>query len=161
MHPEALDWVARHATTEPIVILDIGGRFINGSPRTLFPAAEYVVLDAIPGPNVDIAADAAEWKPDREYDAIVCTEVFEHAAAWTAICSTAFEACRPGGFLVVTCAGPGRAVHSGIDGSPTLHPGEHYANVHPDDLGNALEACGWRHVVVDQLGPDVRASARK
>lgn len=161
MHPEAMAWVAQHATTDPVAVLDIGGRFINGSPRVLFPAAEYVVLDVMAGPGVDIVADAATWEPDRVYDVVVCAEVFEHAREWSAICRTAFEACSPGGSLIVTCAGPGRAVHSGIDGSPNLHPGEHYENVPPDALADALTASGWRDVIVDQSGLDVRAVAWK
>jgi len=161
VHPEALAWVARHATAEPVTVLDIGGRFINGTPRDLFPAASYTVLDALTGPNVDIVADASMWTPDVEYDMIICTEVFEHAASWRAICATAFKACTPDGTLVVTCAGPSREIHSGVDGSPQLRAGEHYANIEPDDLRTVLAACGWQEIVVDQFGTDVRATARR
>jgi hypothetical protein len=160
MHPEALAWVMQYATVEPLTILDIGGRFINGTPRVAFPNAEYTVLDLRPGANVDIVADAAAWTPDRDYDGVVCTEVFEHTDVWPQICATVHKACKPGGFLVVTCAGPGRALHSGVDGGPDLHPGETYDNVAPADLHAVLEDCGWT-VVVDQAGFDVRAYATK
>ena len=39
MHPEAMEWVAKHATGDPVSVLDLGGRYINGSPRELFPNA--------------------------------------------------------------------------------------------------------------------------
>ena len=162
MHPEALAWVAEYApaTGDPASVLDIGGRDINGSPRPLFPAtSRYVTLDALPG--ADITADASTWVPDAVYDAVVCTEVFEHAECWRAILVTAFLACAPGGHLIVTCAGPGRAVHSGVDGGPTLHPGEWYANVSADDLRAALEAVGWHVVACEELDADTRAYAIK
>lgn len=162
MHVEAFAWVEQHATEAPVDVLDIGGRDVNGSPRALFPnAASYTVLDLFDGPNVDIVADAASWIPRREYDVIVCTEVFEHTASWPQICDTAFKACRPGGMLIATMAGPGRPVHSGIDGRRTLRPNEFYENVSPSVLRRVLAECGWRDVAVDvrRRPADVRAVA--
>lgn len=164
MHPEAMAWVARHATAELVQVIDLGGRFINGSPRHLFPnATRYVVLDVLDGPGVDIVADAATWQPDRTYDVAVCCETFEHTPDWPGICATAFKALRVGGRFVITTAAPGRPVHSGIDGSPQLHPGEHYANIEPLQLRVMLEGLGFAEVQVDvQPSPaDVRAVASK
>jgi len=164
MHTEAYNWVRDHATADPVSVLDIGGRNINGSVRDLFPdAAPYVALDIRPGDGVDVVADAATWTPDREYDAVVCTEVFEHTDAWPLICKTAFGALRPGGRLILTMAGPGRPPHSAVDGGWTLHDGEHYGNVSPTELQTVLEGCGFADVVVDyQPSPaDTRATAAK
>lgn len=163
MHTEAYAWVKQHAGT-PSSVLDIGGRDINGSCAPLFPqAVRYMVIDALPGPNVDVVADAAVWVPDTEYDVVVCTEVFEHTPDWRLICATAYEACAPGGRFIATMAGPGRPTHSAIDGGWTLHPGEYYGNVDPAELQRALTGCGWRDVVIDvRTSPaDVRAVAVK
>ena len=79
MHPEAYEWVRPHATSEPVEVLDIGGRNINGTSRDHFPhATRFTVIDIAEGPGVDVVADAATWTPDRSYDVVVCTEVFEH-----------------------------------------------------------------------------------
>jgi SAM-dependent methyltransferase len=159
-----MEWVAAHATTEPVTVLDIGGRDINGSPRDLFPnAAEYTVLDIAASGNVDIVADAATWTPDREYDVIVCTEVLEHTPDWVSILNTAHKACRDGGRLIVTCAGPGRPEHSGIDGRARLQAGEWYQNIDPERLRDALEAIGWQQVTAEfRRSPnDTRATAVK
>lgn len=160
MHAEALAWVAFYARQcgDPAGVLDLGGRDVNGSPRPFFPGAEYVTLDALPG--ADILADAATWVPDREFDAVVCTEVFEHTPAYAAICATAFSAARSGGSFIVTCAGPGREPHSAVDGK-ALRDGEHYGNVSTGQLGAALESAGWQVVTLDRHGHDTRAFAVK
>ncbi len=164
MHNEAHAWVARYATDDQVTVLDLGGRFINGSPRGLFPnAVAYRVLDIAAGENVDVVADAASWTPDREYDVVLCCETFEHTPVWPAIVATAFKACAPGGLFVATTAAPGRPVHSGVDGGPSLHPGEHYANIQPGRLRQVLEQVGWRDIVIDrQPSPsDVRCAATR
>jgi SAM-dependent methyltransferase len=164
MHPQALAWIAAHATTEPVSVLDIGGRNVNGSPRPLFPnAMDYMVLDILQGEDVDIVVDAATWEPDRQWDVVLSAECLEHAADWPAICQTAYKACAPGGRFIITTAAPGRPVHSGVDGGPVLHPGEHYANVPALELERVLLETGWREVQVDsQPSPaDTRAVATK
>jgi hypothetical protein len=163
VHPEAHEWVSRVATDEPITVLDIGGRDVNGTCRSLFPNADYTVLDIRPAENVDIVADAATWTPDREYDLMLCTEVFEHTEVWPAICMTAYKAVRAGGQFIVTCAGPGRPPHSAVDGRFALHPGEYYANVDPDELRAVLAECGFEDITVEfRANPcDTRAVATK
>lgn len=164
MHPEALAWVAECAQllpVDPASVLDIGGRNINGTPRHLFPAAvasgQYVTLDALPG--ADITADAATWHPDQKYAAVVCTEVFEHTPVWREILATAYDAVESGGFLIATCAGLGRAPHSGHDGGHVRN-GEHYANVTASGLRLGLEAAGWEVLECRELGTDTQAIAR-
>jgi len=160
MHQEAREYVWRFATIARLSVLEIGGRFINGGIRDLFPGADpYVSLDIAEGPAVDIVANAATWVPDRTYDLVVCTEVFEHTPEWPAILRTAAAACRSGGRLVLTMAGPGRPAH-GASGGP-WSPGEFYANVHPTDLHAELLASGWTDIDVDFLPSpgDTRATA--
>lgn len=159
-----MEWIARYATGEPVTVLDLGGRSINGSPRHLFPAAAYTVLDIRPADDVDIVADAATWDPGgRTWDVIIAAETFEHTASWRAICRTAFAACAPGGRLIVTTAAPGRPPHSAVDGQWRLLPGEHYANIRPAELRRVLAEAGWADVAIDvQPSPaDVRATAVK
>lgn len=163
MHAEAYEWVQKWATSEEVSVLDIGGRNINGSTRPLFPNADpYQVLDIAPGTGVDIIADAAEWTPDREYDVVVCTEVFEHTPRWPEICATAHRALRPGGTFITTMAGPGRPAHSAVDGG-YLRPDEYYGNVDPRALDEVFASVGFRDSVIDvRSSPaDVRALATK
>lgn len=114
-------------------VVEVGGRNINGGVRDLVDAGEYVSLDLEPGPGVDVVADCRVWKPDEPADLVVCCEVLEHADDPAGVVAACLSYLAPGGLLVVTCAGPGRAAHSGHDGGP-LRPGEYYGNVDPDDL---------------------------
>ncbi len=144
-------------------MLDLGGRNVNGSVRPLFPAADpYRTVDIASGDGVDIVADAAEWTPDRVYEVVVCTEVFEHTPRWPEICGTACRALVPGGLFIATMAGPGRPKHSAVDGGP-LRAGEYYENVDPKQLYYTLIVRGFAHAVVDQQRrpADVRCVAWK
>lgn len=168
MHNEAMQWARRYAIRvygdNHTSVLDIGGRDINGTVKVLFPGADFTTLDIHPGENVDIVANAAHWEPDREYDIVTCTEVFEHASEWRGICATAFTALRSGGYLIATCAGPGRALHSGIDGGAELHEGEFYENVSAEDLHSCLKSLGFVDIETEQSGchpMDTRAFAMK
>lgn len=158
-----MQWIAKYATADPVTVLDLGGRDINGSPEPLFPAATYTVLDVRDGPGVDIVADAAVWQPSGEWDVVICAETFEHTAQWRAIVRTAYAACAPGGRFIVTTAAPGRPPHSAVDGEFRLLPGEHYANIRPAELARVLTGTGWADVVIDvqETPADVRAAAVK
>lgn len=162
MHAEAYEWVRRFRSDESdLYVLDLGGRYINGSALDHFPNADRTVLDIAPGRGVDIVADASSWTPEGEWDVVLCCEVAEHTAVWPQIAATAFKSLVPGGELIWTCAGPGRRPHSGVDGGRRLFPGEHYANVSCEELADVLTDVGFVDVITDSLGEDTRAWARK
>ncbi len=104
---------------------------MNGSLRDLEGVLdlEWYGIDLRPGTRVDEVADAATWPglPDVLFDLVVCTEVLEHAPTPGLIVMNAYEQLRTEGYLLLTCAGPGREAHS-VDGSPGLGT-EHYANI--------------------------------
>ncbi len=162
MHAEALAWVESYSTPDQLLILDIGGRDINGSTHGLFPGATFTTLDIRPGPGVDIVADAGTWEPPGEWDMVISTETFEHTANWADIVRTAYKALKPGGLFVATMAGPGRPEHSAVDGA-NLQPGEHYGNVDPGELRGVLVFTGFPSPTVDYTTSpaDTRCAARK
>lgn len=157
MHAAAYEWVRRHASG--MCVVDAGGRNVNGTIRDLFPSARYVAVDIRPGEGVDVVADFATWDTEERFDCVVCTEVAEHAPNWPAIIATAAQVLVPGGRLIFTAAGPGRAPHSAEDGG-ALRDGEHYENVDPGVL-EALLGELFDKVTVDVLADDVRAVAVK
>lgn len=141
MHAEAWSWL--EAQIQPSLararrVLDVGGCDVNGSPRKLFSIdTDYRVLDARPGSNVHIVADAVTWIPPRSlraaHDVTLSTEVFEHVEHWHAILYNLWLALKPAGTCLVTCATEPRAPHS-IVGAVPPPPGEWYGNVAPEDL---------------------------
>lgn len=151
--------------------LDLGGRDVNGHARRFWPWLCWHVVDlAFPewprswpvyydrpddtqGTEWLCRGDATEWPSpgspaEGTYDLVLSTELLEHVAGWRRVLESAGRALRrPGGVLVVTCAGPGRPEHGAQGGE--LAAGEHYANLEPDALGAAVDALGleWRLVV--------------
>lgn len=142
MHAGPYSFVERYATDEPIRILEIGSRNINGTVRDHFPAADYVGVDLMPGPGVDVVGDASKQTFKKLFDLVLCCEVFEHTDRWPVLLSAAYMALRPGGRIIVTCAARGRRAHSGIDGGE-LRPDEHYSNLRAGDLAKEIEESGF------------------
>lgn len=145
MHAEALAWVAARVGNlpTPALVVDLGGRDVNGSPRRLFgPATRYLAVDHLAGRGVDVVADAATVALREPCDLVLCLEVLEHTPRGGPILANARRLLRPGGTLLVTCAGLGRAPHSTLDGG-AVRPGEWYANVAYERLRAWLAAAGF------------------
>lgn len=161
MHAEAFAYVAEAvAGCRFRTVLEIGGRNVNGSIRGLFGDCDYRTLDIAPGDGVDIVADAADWKPDATYEAVVCCEVFEHTPRWPEILATMAAAVDLGGTAIVTAASLDRAPHSAVDGGP-LRDGEYYGNVDPNELAAAMQRAGFSGRVSVHPRGDVYATATK
>lgn len=157
MHDAVRQWVAHHAAniTGPVSVLEVGSLDVNGGVRDLFPNADpYVGLNDVAGPGVDVVADAATWEPTRAFDVVVSTEVLEHAERWRDIVAMCGRALRPGGVLILTCAGPGRGEH-GQHGAPLPAPDEWYRNVSVGEL--EAETSRWGDGVIRQVGADTQA----
>jgi hypothetical protein len=149
MHDAARTYVAGVVAGQRYArVVEVGGRDINGGIRDLVDAGTYVGIDLEDGPGVDVVADCRFWEPPWKASLAVCCEVLEHAEFPRSVVDACVGYLRPGGRLVLTCAGPGRAAHSGHDGGP-VQEDEHYANVDPGDLekwlAEDLEAVAVRY----------------
>lgn len=162
MHAEAFGYVRAKAGDLHLggAMLDLGGRDVNGTVHGLFPDATWTVVDIADHPSVDHVGDAATIDLGRTFDVVVSTECFEHTPDSCRIIANAYKHLRPGGVLVATMAGPGRAPH-GASGEPTPPAGEYYSNVTPDDLFDWLKAAGFEDIVLDQTSVDLRCTARR
>ncbi len=164
MHDHARQWVERSVKLLgifPVSVLDLGGQDVNGNFRERFTGSVYHTLDISDHPSVDIVADARTWDPGyREYDLVICTEVFEHCERWEDIVRTAWKACRRGGWFITTMAGPGRPPHA-AGGAEFPPPGEWYKNVEERELLDALCSVGFVDVTTNVLGRDLRGRGRR
>ena len=147
MHPGAFEFVGKFATRDALSVIEIGSRDINGTIRAHFPAATWIGLDLHPGPSVDIVTDALDYTPEALVDLVICCEVFEHCGYWGEVLQHVASWLKPGGRIIITCAGPGREPHSAIDGGE-LHPDEHYGNISQDELAEELHYAGFRGIEV-------------
>lgn len=145
MHPEARAYVEGLVAGRLFpAVVEVGGRWINGGVRDLIARQTYVSLDLHPGPGVDVVTDVRDWTPPGRVDLVLCCEVIEHSEDPQGVVAACTALLVPGGMLILTCAGPDRAPHSGLDGG-ALQPGEHYANIEPDELTKWLD--GYEPVV--------------
>lgn len=141
MHNEVADFIKRSAglvAPDRTLgrVIEVGSRDVNGTVRDVLTEAGYewafwLGIDCMDGPGVDIVspAEVALGVVDSgSFDLAVTTEVLEHAQQWRMILAALVRVVKPGGHLIVTCAGPGRPPH-GVSGAPLPAPGEHYANV--------------------------------
>lgn len=162
MHAEAWAFIATtaHRLGPFGSVLDLGGRDVNGSPRSLFPDARYVAVDIVAGPGVDVVADATTYRPTDRFDLALCAETLEHVPDPGGFVATAWGALKPGGLFIVTAACPPRAPHSAVDGGP-LRPGEFYRNVEESTLASWL--VGWKDADIEVHSDrgDTYAVARK
>lgn len=151
MHAEAYQGTRRHILAlygsldvSPRV-LDIGGKYVNGSVHDLLPHAKWTVMDLVQGDGVDLVADATTYRFQQgEYDLVVCNEVLEHVQDWHGV----LQCCRSAATnLVLTCASTHRHPH-GAWGAPSPGPDEWYNNVDPALLMSALHA-RYSNVVVE------------
>lgn len=160
-------------TRPPGLVVEIGGRNVNGSIRELFTLSpdpecvdhvrslqRYLSTDIAPGPGVDLVVDGATLTLDEPAAAVVCCEVLEHTPAAEAIIANACRLLMPGGILIVTAAGRGRLPHSAVDGL-NLRSGEYYRNVETSDLESWLSACREAAVFYAPDTRDVYGVARK
>ena len=142
MHPGAFEYLARFATLDAVSVIEIGSRDINGTIRPHFPAAQWTGLDLYSGPSVEWVGNALDYYAPKAVDIVVCCEVFEHSNQWPFLLHWSNHWLKPGGRIIITCAGPGRDPHSASDGGE-LHPDEHYANITQDELAEELHYAGF------------------
>jgi SAM-dependent methyltransferase len=147
MHTAAYEYVSQFSIYFPSTVIEIGSRDLNGSVRPLFPAASWTGIDLYPGPSVDIVTNALDYTPESLVDMVICCEVFEHTPNWGEILTHAATWLKPGGRIIITCAGPGRGPHSAIDGGE-LHPDEHYANISQDQMAEEMHYAGFIQIDV-------------
>jgi SAM-dependent methyltransferase len=158
MHAAAMEWVAAHAPTGHRVVLDVGGRDINGNPQDVFdPTCGWEVVDLLDGPGVTVVGDFLDYGSVEPFDVALHLEVAEHTPDWPEHIAHAANLLTADGVFIFTAAGPGRPPHSALDGGP-LQPGEHYENIDPEALAQVLDRSFFSYTV-DVSGDDVRAVA--
>jgi SAM-dependent methyltransferase len=132
-------------------ILEVGAYDVNGSPREvvgrLFKPELYQGVDIRPGPGVDqVLAAAALGYAGHDFDAVISTEMLEHALDWRGAINGMKRALAPGGWLFLTARSPGFGRHD--------HPGD-YWRFTSWDMGRIFDDLLFVSVVEDEMYPGV------
>jgi SAM-dependent methyltransferase len=93
----------------PEPILEVGSRQVPGQEkianlRSLFAGKEYLGLDALPGPGVDVVGDVEELPlHDASMGTVICMSTFEHVAHFWRGFEEIWRVLRPDGAFLVAC----------------------------------------------------------
>lgn len=124
-------------------VLDCGSLDVNGTLKDLFEECDYTGVDIHPGKNVDVVSLVHELghkvlsgECDEAYDTIVSAEMLEHDEHHVKSIKRMVEMLKPGGLLVISAAGVGRAPHGiGGEGGEDWSTGNgYYRNVTWEDF---------------------------
>ena len=123
-------------------ILEVGSQNINGTIRGFFPnATNYLGIDLGEGSCVDwvVPGELIEL-PDAWADIVISTECFEHCKDWDKAFINMIRISKPGGLVLVTCAGIGRRTHGTMDSELESSPftPTYYRNLGIDDISSKV-----------------------
>jgi SAM-dependent methyltransferase len=114
MHDTALmagDAMAHIYGKPGLIVLDIGGRDINGSLRKSFESRgmKYICVDMVEHPSVDIVVGPGEPFPfeDGSIDVIVSTSCFEHDPCFWLTFREMARVVKEGGYIYVNAPSNG------------------------------------------------------
>jgi SAM-dependent methyltransferase len=160
--PACIGFGIRHLTPDEVRgtrVIEIGSRDVNGSLRPLIMSwgkpAEYVGVDIVEGPGVDIictAEDLVDRFGKESFDLVISTEMLEHVRDWRKVVSNMKNLCRPGGTILVTTRSIGFPYHG--------YPYD-YWRFQDEDMRNVFGDCRISTIENDPLAPGVFLKARK
>jgi len=116
-------------------VLEVGSYDVNGSIRDFFENCEYIGLDLMPGPGVDVVVSGHEYNTYKRFDTVLSCECFEHNPYYFETFNNMVSKACGGGLVVFTCATEGRPEHGTTRTSPDQSPGtvltgwEYYQNL--------------------------------
>lgn len=121
-------------------VLEVGSLNINGSIRSHFEKCRYIGLDVGEGPGVDIVSPIHLFRMSPEFDTVISTEMLEHDVHWEESLKSMYENLKPGGLLILTCAGPTRQEHGTKRTTPQDSPytTDYYRNISIEDFESIL-----------------------
>lgn len=123
-------------------VLEVGSLNINGTIRSMFVACNYLGIDLGKGPGVDLICPIHELDHYQTYDTVISTEMLEHDQYWQLSLRRMYDTLKPGGVLILTCAGPKRHEHGTTRTTPGDAPftNDYYRNITLDDFSSVLPA---------------------
>jgi len=126
-------------------ILEIGSYDVDGNIRKFFERSDYLGVDLIDGPCVDIVGSGHNINyNDNYFDLTISTECFEHNPYWEKTLINMIRMTKKGGVIVFTCASKGRVEHGTERTNPNCSPGSqklgwnYYKNLEESDFNRII-----------------------
>jgi SAM-dependent methyltransferase len=131
-------------------VLDIGSLDINGGPHLLL-SSSYIGTDIGKGPNVDLVCPSQELSFEtNKFDATISSECWEHNPFWRESIGQMCRMTKPGGVVIWSSAGIGRAVHGtstskdqGVSAPFVAISSDYYRNLDVRSARRAINYEGW------------------
>ena len=131
-------------------VIDLGSLDINGGPHLLMKV-DYLGSDIGPGPNVDLVCPSQELSFESgSFDAAISSECFEHNSFWRESLMQMARLTKPGGLVIWSAAGIGRAVHGtatakdkGVSAPFVANSNNYYSNLDARKARDAINHEGW------------------
>lgn len=120
MHPSVMQFLCEKVGVEEIQgldVIEVGSQDVNGTPRqAIIPHGprKYVGVDFEHGKGVDLVMDVKDitsYFGVESFDAVVSTEMLEHAPDWRVAVDQMKDVLRPKGILLLTTRSPGFPYH--------------------------------------------------
>jgi SAM-dependent methyltransferase len=91
---------------EKLKVLDVGSYDVNGSYKTFFQEShfDYIGLDMVPGPNVDLVPDSPyRWRmlSDDGFDVVISGQALEHIEFFWLVVAEMVRVTKPSGLLCI------------------------------------------------------------
>ncbi len=105
-----IKWGAENLSEEEVKgkrVIEVGSYDVNGSLRyivTLLKPAEYVGVDIVQGPGVDVicpAEDLVQEFGTESFDVVISTCTLEHIRNWQMAISNIKNVCKPNGIILL------------------------------------------------------------
>jgi len=127
-------------------VLDVGSLDINGNNKGLFKNCDYIGLDVIDGPNVDVVSIAHEFDTDKLFDVVLSTNALEHDMYYELTLKNIVRLLKPSG-LIFFCGSYKHKEHGTEKTSPWASGttkinnkewAKYYKNLKIEDITNSL-----------------------
>jgi hypothetical protein len=127
-------------------VIEFGCLNINGSARSLFKASNYIGVDAIDAPSVDVKCLCHDYQDDIKYDVVVSTEMLEHDPYWDQSIVKMLNILKDEGSLIITAAGPSRHPHGQKIYTPLP---SYYRNMKVSEMTALINRYNFKRIFVE------------
>jgi hypothetical protein len=126
-------------------VLDVGSLDVNGTNRHLFHKPNYVGIDVVEGPGVDVVCKGHEFVAEKKFDVVLSTNALEHDMFWFLTLPQMIRLLKPRGLMFFSCSYSYRhhgtkSVHPGDSGTTKLKGdwGDYYRNLKLMDIYSVM-----------------------